>query len=125
MPTKWKRKKGMIGQPTGSASEASETAFLASVFCTSRHQGRTCNLETHRQLGYLFCLEAPKLCSKIILDFLRQAGCGKTSGMKYTHRPFTWTKREIKKKKKTLQIVLLLTVAGKIDSRGWGRGTSV
>lgn len=124
MPTKWKRKKGMIGQPTGSASEASETAFLASVFCTSRHQGRTCNLETHRQLGYLFCLEAPKLCSKIILDFLRQAGCGKTSGMKYTHRPFTWTKREIKKKK-TLQIVLLLTVAGKIDSRGWGRGTSV
>lgn len=29
------------------------------------------------------------------------------------------------KKKKTLQIVLLLTVTGKIDSRGWGWGTSV
>lgn len=60
-----------------------ELALLASIFCSPHHQARTCNLGTHRQLGYLLYLEAPKLCLKIILRFLRETGWGKTSGMKY------------------------------------------
>ena len=93
-------------------------SHLLHVFFSPHHQARTCHLGTHRQLGYLFYLEAPKLCFKIILGFLRKTGWGKTSGMKCIHRPFTQAKRE-KEKKTTSNYAILNSARKSMNPRRW------